>query len=95
MALYPIPQTYSIRDLQRRHRAIFSTLKRSRGAALLMRHQTPEAVLIDIESYNALVRDDYAYDEPRVAKLIAAARRSARVGKTKVLRSWNDLDASR
>ena len=92
MTPYPIPQTYSIRDLQRRHRTIFSALKRSRGVALLMRHQTPEAVLLDIESYNALVRDEYAYDEEATAKLVAAARRSYRRGKMKVLRSWDQLD---
>jgi hypothetical protein len=71
---------------------IFSALKRSRGAALLMRHQTPEAVILDIESYNALVRDEYVYDEKATAKLVAAARRSYRHGKAKVLRSWNQLD---
>ena len=92
MALYPIPQTYSIRDLQRHHRTILSALKRSRGAALLMRHQTPEAVILDVESYNALVRDEYAYDEAATAKLVAAARRSYRRGKAKVLRSWDQLD---
>ena len=92
MALHPMPATYSIRELQRSYRAILDTLKRSRGSALLLNHRIPEAVLLDVETYNALVGDDYAYDEVTTAKLVAAARASYRKGKAKKLRSWSDLD---
>lgn len=92
MTLHPIPKTLSRRTLQRQYRTVLNGLKASRGAVLLMHHQTPEAVLLDIEAYNALVGDDYTYDTAHVARLVAEARASYRKGKTKILRSWNELD---
>lgn len=92
MAMHPIPKMVSIRDLQRRSRAILDALRRSRGSVILLNHHTPEAVLLDVETYNALVGDDYVYDEDVTAKLVAEARASYRKGKAKILRTWDDLD---
>lgn len=92
MSLHPMPRTFSTRALQRQYRAIITALRSSRGAVLLLNHHTPEAVLLDVETYNVLVGGDDVYDEPRVARLIAEARTSHRRGKSKMLRSWGALD---
>lgn len=91
-SLHPIPQVFSIRDLQRRYRSILDALKRSRGSVLLLNHNEPEAVLLDVETYNALVEDDYVYNEQRTVALVAEARASYARGKAKRLHAWDDLD---
>lgn len=88
----PIPRTFSTRDLQRQYRSIIDSAKENRDAVVLINNSAPEAVLMDVDTYNQLVRDDYAWDEPFVLKQVAQADKSSRVGKSKRLTSWDDLD---
>ena len=92
MLTSPIPKLIPARQLQRRYRAVIDAVKRSRDAVVLVHNNVPEAVLLDLETYDHLVRDDYAYDEARTLRLVEQARRSYRAGKARVLHSWNDLD---
>lgn len=89
----PITKSYSVRDLQRNYRAVLDCAKESHDAVLLINNSIPEAVVLDVETYNALVTDSFAYDEPRVEKLVKEARKSFRTGKAKKLNDWNELDA--
>ena len=89
----PIPRTYSTRDLQRQYRSIIDSAKATKDAVVLINNSAPEAVLLDVETYNQLVSDDYAWDEAFVLKQVASADTSSRAGKSKKLTSWNDLDA--
>jgi PHD/YefM family antitoxin component YafN of YafNO toxin-antitoxin module len=88
----PIPRTYSTRDLQRQYRAIIDSAKASKDAVVLINNSAPEAVLLDVDTYNQLVRDDYAWDESFVLKQVSAADASSRRGQSKRLKSWKDLD---
>jgi PHD/YefM family antitoxin component YafN of YafNO toxin-antitoxin module len=88
-----IVKSYSVRDLQRNYRAVLNEAKHSRDAILLINNSVPEAVVLDVETYNALVTDTYAYDKARVAKLVEDARKSYRSGRAKKLKDWDELDA--
>ena len=88
----PIPRSYSTRDLQRQYRAIIDSAKASKDAVVLINNSVPEAVLLDVDTYNQLVRDEYAWDESFVLKQVAAANTSSRRGQSKRLKSWKDLD---
>ncbi|MBI4437833.1 type II toxin-antitoxin system Phd/YefM family antitoxin [Candidatus Uhrbacteria bacterium] len=90
--MYPIPRTFSTRDLQRQYRSIIDSAKQTKEAVVLINNSTPEAVLLDVETYNQLVQDDYAWDESFVLKQVAQANKSSRGGKSKKLTSWGDLD---
>lgn len=90
--MHPIPQTFSVRDLQRRYRNVLDTAKQSRDAVVLMNHSVPEAVVLDIETYNLLAKDEYELDEAYAWKLVQASKRSARAGRIHWLKSLDDLD---
>ena len=88
----PLPRTFSTRDLQRQYRSIIDSAKQTKDAIVLINNSIPEAVLLDVETYNQLVQDDYAWDEAFVLKQVAQVNKSSRAGKSKQLISWNDLD---
>ena len=88
----PIAKTYSVRDLQRNYRAILDTAKTSHDGILIINNSVPEAVILDVETYNALIMDSYTYDMPLVERLVIEARKSIQKGKAQKLVSWNDLD---
>lgn len=89
----PIVKSYSVRDLQRDYRAVLDDAKESNDAILLINNSVPEAVVLNIETYNALVQDGYPLDEAFALKQVREAQRSCQKGKAKVLKSWDDLDA--
>ena len=89
----PVATTYSVRDLQRNYRAIINDAKRTHDAVVIINSSKPEAVMLDIETYNVLAQDDYAWDEKRVLRLVQEARKSCKAGKRKRLNHVSDLDA--
>ncbi|MBI2551351.1 type II toxin-antitoxin system Phd/YefM family antitoxin [Candidatus Uhrbacteria bacterium] len=91
--MQPITPSYSVRDLQRNYRKVLDMAKRTHDAVLLINNSVPEAVVLDVETYNALVEDGYAWDEKHTDKLVKEALASCKQGKTKRLLDWNDLDA--
>lgn len=93
MALQPIPISYSIRDLQRNYREIIDTAKQSKDAVLLINNSRPEAVLLDVQTYDDLVVRMYPYDETYTLRAVGRSRASLKRSKAKKLESWDDLDA--
>ena len=87
-----LPITFSVRDLQRKYREIIDTAKRSKDAVVLINNSRPEAVVLDVETYDQLVRDTYPYDEAFTLAAVKKSRASAKQGKAKELSSWGDLD---
>ena len=88
-----VSPTFSVRDLQRDYRSVIDTAKRTRDAVVLINNSVPEAVILDVETYNLLAKDEYALDEEYAAKLVQESKKSARVGKVQWLKSLDDLDA--
>lgn len=88
----PITKTYSVRDLQRNYRSILDSAKSSHDGVLIINNSVPEAVILDVETYNALITDSYTYDMPLVKQLVTEARKSLQKGKGKKLVNWSDLD---
>ena len=86
-----IPQIFPVRDLQRRYSDILTFVKQGKKPALLVNKSFPEAVIVDVETYNNLVRDDYEYDEEYVLKMDQKALKAHRAGKTKKLGSLRNL----
>lgn len=86
-----IPPTYPVRDLQRNYAAIVKKVKSNKQPVVLINKSQPEAVLVDIETYNRLVADDYQYDEDYVLKMDKVAVAEHKAGKTKKLESLKDL----
>ncbi len=91
MSLNPIPASFSVRDLQRKYRDIIDTAKHSKDAVILINNSRPEAVVLDVETYDALVREAYPYDEAYVQKSIELSRASIKKDGIKKLRSWDEL----
>ncbi len=89
----PIAKSYSVRDLQRDYRSVIDDAKKTRDAVVLINNSKPEAVVLDIETYNTLTQDGYPLDETFVLKQVKEAQRSYQKGKAKVLKNWDDLDA--
>ncbi|MFA5945328.1 MAG: type II toxin-antitoxin system Phd/YefM family antitoxin [Patescibacteria group bacterium] len=88
----PVAITYSVRDLQRNYRAVIDDAKRTKDAIVLINNSVPEAVLLDVETYNALVVDDYPWDVPFTEKQVKEAMASSKAGRVRRLKSVNDLD---
>lgn len=89
----PIAKSYSVRDLQRDYRSVIDDAKKTRDAVVLINNSKPEAVVLDIETYNTLTQDGYPLDETFALKQVKEAQRSYQKGKAKVLKNWDDLDA--
>lgn len=87
-----LPNTVSVRELQRSYRGVVEMARKSHDAVVLLNNSKPEAVLLSAETYDDLVSNDYIFDEVETLRLVNQARRSYRVGKSKRLRSWSDLD---
>ena len=90
--MHPIPKTFSVRDLQRNYRSVINAAKEQQDAVMLINNSTPEAVILDIDTYSKLLQDDYAFDEAYTLKLIGQAKKSYRSGLAKKLTSWDVLD---
>lgn len=86
-----IPRIFPVRDLQRRYADILDFVREERKPALLVNKSFPEAVIIDVETYNSLVSEDYAYDEDYVLKMDQKAIKAHRSGKTRKLSSLRSL----
>lgn len=93
MSLNPIPTSFSVRDLQRKYRDIIDAAKRSKDAIVLINNSRPEAVVLDVETYGDLIRDAYPYDESYTLRTVERSRKSAKGGRTKQLKTWDELDA--
>lgn len=87
-----LPNTVSVRELQRGYRGVVETARRTHDAIVLLNNSRPEAVLLSTETYNDLVANDYVFDEAETLRLVNQARRSCRAGKAKKLKSWDELD---
>jgi PHD/YefM family antitoxin component YafN of YafNO toxin-antitoxin module len=83
---------FKVRDLQRHYKTAVETAKRTKDAVLLLNKSKPEAVLLDVETYNGLVEDDYVFDEQKTLRLVKQARQSYQKGRAKRLHTWDDLD---
>jgi len=86
-----IPTSFPVRDLQRRYSDILKFVKNNQAPALLLNNSRAEVVILDITTYNALVSDDYHYDENYVLELDKKAQAEHRAGKTKKLKSLKNL----
>jgi prevent-host-death family protein len=87
-----IPKIFPVSDLQRRYSEILAWVREDRKPVLLVNKSFPEAVIIDIETYNALVRDSYEYDVQYVLQVDRKAMNAHLNGKSKKLRSLRDLE---
>ena len=90
--MHPITKTYSVRDLQRNYRAVIDDAKKNHEAIVLINNSQPEAVVLDIVAYNALIEDGYPVDEAYALKQVQEAQKSYQKGKATVLKNWDDLD---
>lgn len=88
-----VPNTVSVRELQRNYREVIKKAKQSQDAIVLLNNSKPEAVILDTQTYNDLMADNYTINESKILRLVNQARRSYKAGKAKRLASWNDLDS--
>lgn len=86
-----IPKTFPVRDLQRRYADILDLVKSEKSPVLLLNKSRPEAIIMDVETYNSLASDNYIYDEDYILKIDKKALAEHKAKKTKKLRSLRDL----
>jgi prevent-host-death family protein len=92
MPLNPISTSFSVPDLQRKYREVIDAAKDSKDAVVLNNNSRPEAVVIDVDTYDELIKDLYPYNEAYTKKVVERSRASLKKGRGKKLKFWDELD---
>lgn len=83
--LCTLPETASVQQIQRNYRQLLDRVKTTRNPLFILRNNLPEAVILDMESWNELVKKTQAKEEKTALAAIAAFERESRRGKLKKL----------
>ncbi|MEK7164945.1 MAG: type II toxin-antitoxin system Phd/YefM family antitoxin [Patescibacteria group bacterium] len=87
-----LPATASVQEMQRNYRKLLDKVKSSRRPLFLLRNNFPEAVIVDVQSWEELASRVVAQEEAAAQAAVEAFDKAKREGKLKVLRgSLTDL----
>jgi len=81
-----IPQTVSVRDVQRNYRKIFDLVRTSGEPVIVLKNNQPEVVIASIEKLEKLERQLRKLEEKEALEAIRAYQREKRKKRLKVLR---------
>lgn len=84
--LTTLPDTASVQEIQRNYRRLLDKVKATRNPLFILRNNLPEAVILDVESWNALVKKMIHKEEHDALKAITSFESERRSGKLKKLR---------
>lgn len=87
-----LPATASVQEIQRNYRKLLDKVKLTRRPLFLLRNNFPEAVIVDMQSWEELASRVVAQEEAVAQAAIEAFNKAKKEGKLKVLRgSLTDL----
>ena len=81
-----LPKTASVQDVQRNYRKLVDEVKATGNPLFILRNNTPEAVIVDVESWNNITKRSQAEEEREALEAIRIYRKEKKAGKLKVLR---------
>ncbi|MBI2426607.1 MAG: type II toxin-antitoxin system Phd/YefM family antitoxin [Candidatus Kerfeldbacteria bacterium] len=84
--LTTLPDTASVQEIQRNYRRLLDRVKATRNPLFILRNNLPEAVILDVESWNTLVKKMIHKEEKEALTAIACFEEDRRRGKLKKLR---------
>lgn len=81
-----LPDTASVQEIQRNYRKLLDRVKISRNPLFILRNSLPEAVVVDYESWNEIVRKLRTEEEKQALEAIRVFEKDRRRGKLKKLK---------
>lgn len=86
------PETVSVREMQRNYRQLLDKAKTFRVPLFILKNNSPEAVIVDIESWNEIAAKVLQREEKEALKAISVFNKERRQKRLKVLKgSLTDL----
>jgi prevent-host-death family protein len=90
--LTTLPKTASVQDIQRNYRKLVDEVKATGDPLFVLRNNTPEAVIIDVDSWNSITKRSRAEEEREALEAVRIYKKEKKAGKLKILKgSLTDL----
>ena len=86
MPNYTLPKTASVQDIQRNYRKLVNEVKTTGDPLFVLRNNTPEVVIIDIESWKDITKRSHAEEERQALEAIKIFEKEKKAGKLKILK---------
>lgn len=86
-----LPKLTSVANLQRKYKQVLNEAKNSGEPVYILKHNSPEAAVLDIDTFNQIVTKADKFDELQALQALQASEKEFKSGKAKKLRSLTDL----
>ncbi|OGY32278.1 MAG: hypothetical protein A3A61_04290 [Candidatus Woykebacteria bacterium RIFCSPLOWO2_01_FULL_43_14] len=86
-----IPKLTSAAQLQRNFRKVIEEAKEDKEPVVILRHNKPEAAVVDIETFETLSQKAGLYDEITALEALKQSEEEYQLGKAKKLTSLSSL----
>lgn len=86
-----IPKLTSAAAIQRNYRKVIETVKETKEPVVILRRNKPEAAVVDIETFEQLIKKAESYDELRALETITQSEKEFKSGKAEKFSSLADL----
>jgi prevent-host-death family protein len=86
-----IPKLASVAQIQRNYKKVIETAKDTKEPVVILRHNKPEAAVVDIETFEEISRKAASFDELKAVEAIKQSETEFKGGKARRLRSLKDL----
>ncbi len=84
--LATLPDTASVQDMQRNYRKLLDRVKQTRNPMFILRNNMPEAVIVDVKSWNETAERLAKLDEADALEALEIYKKEKKAGKLKVLK---------
>ncbi len=81
-----LPETASVQEIQRNYRRLLDKVKSTRTPLFILRNSLPEAVIVDVKSWNEIVTRLQKEEERLALEAIKTFETERRRGKLKLLK---------
>lgn len=86
-----IPKLTSAAKIQRNYKRIVEQAKETKEPIVILRRNTPEAAIVDIETFEEISRKAESFDEIKAIEAIEQSEKEYRSGQAKKLTSLKNL----
>jgi len=86
-----LDQIISVEELVRNYRSVFDKVKKTREPMIVLRRNTPDIALVDVESLRQMEQRLKELEEEKILKIVAEGREEFKKGKAKILKSITSL----
>ena len=86
-----IPKLASVAQIQRNYKKVIETAKETKEPVVILRHNKPEAAVVDFDTFEELSAKAAGFDELKAIEAIGESEKEYRSGKAKKLTSLKNL----